>query len=80
MRLLSSFQALDFQVVIGLVNVNCGLKRLHPGWLVVYNQALIVVNQRARRSSLIINGGLPNLIRPVGPSAVLKGAHFLDTI
>ena len=80
MRLLSSFKALGFQVVIGLMNVNCGLKRLHPRRLVVYNQALIVVNQGSGRSPLIINGGLPNLIRPVGTPAVLKGAHFLDTI
>jgi hypothetical protein len=63
------------------MNVNCDLKRLHPRRLVVYNEALIVVNQGSSRSPLIIiNGGLPNLIRPVGTPAVLKGAHFLDTI
>jgi hypothetical protein len=64
-RLLSTFQALGFQVVIGFMNVNCALKPLHPGWLVVYIQALIFVDQGASRSPLIINGGLYNLIRPV---------------
>jgi hypothetical protein len=46
-RLLCSLQALGFQVVLGLMNINCALKRLHPGRLVVYNQALIVVDQGA---------------------------------
>ena len=64
------------------MNVNGALKRLHPGRLVIYNQALIVVNQGASGSPRVINGdgGLRNLIRSVGSSAVLKGSHSLDAI
>ena len=65
MRLLCSLQTLGFQVVIGLVNVDCALKRLHPGRLVVYYQALIVVDQGASGSPLIVNGGFSYLIRAV---------------
>ena len=80
MRLLCSLQALGFQVVIGLMNINCALKRLHPGRLVVYNQALIVVDQGASGSPLIVNGGLSYLVRAVGAPAVLKCTHSLDSI
>jgi hypothetical protein len=62
------------------MNVNGALKRLHPGRLVIYNQALIVVNRGASRSPLVLNGGLRDLIRSVGSSAVFKGAHSLDAI